>query len=59
MKTFYSLLAALIAVSGFGFGQGLATAQVSITEVSSSNSFGEDWFELCLLYTSPSPRDRG
>lgn len=46
MKTFYSLMAALIAVSGFGFGQGLATAQVSITEVSSSNSFGEDWFEL-------------
>ena len=46
MKTFYSLLAALIAVSGFGFGQGLATADVTITEVSSSNSFGEDWFEL-------------
>lgn len=46
MRTVYSFLAAMIVASGCGFGQGLATAQVKISEVSSSNSFGEDWFEL-------------
>jgi len=46
MKLIYSLLIALISVSGLGFGQSVASAQVSITEVSSDNFFGEDWFEL-------------
>ena len=46
MKTFYSLLAAVVAVSGCGFCSGSASAQISITEVSSSNTLGEDWFEL-------------
>lgn len=44
MKLFYSLLIALISL--FGLGQSLASAQVTITEVSSDNLFGEDWFEL-------------
>ena len=46
MKMVCSLLIAFASVSSLGFGHGLASAQVSITEVSSNNFFGEDWFEL-------------
>lgn len=46
MKNVYTILAALSVVSALGFCPAPATAQVSITEVSSDNFFGEDWFEL-------------
>lgn len=46
MKNVYAMLAALLAVSALGFLTAPAIAQVSITEVSSDNFFGEDWFEL-------------
>ena len=45
MKLLYVLLAAAVTVSGFGFCTGSTSAQIVITEVSSSNSI-EDWFEL-------------
>lgn len=44
MKNYCLRLAVLIAVLGLGEWQ--VNAQVSITEVSNSNNFGEDWFEL-------------
>ena len=42
----FRVLAMLVAVVGFGFVAASASAQLSITEVSSNNSLGEDWFEI-------------
>ena len=42
----FRVFAMLVAVVGFGFVAASASAQLSITEVSSNNSLGEDWFEI-------------
>ena len=46
MKNVSTIATALLAVSALGFCHASATGQVSITEVSSSNILGSDWFEL-------------
>ena len=49
MKLVCSILVALACVSGVVLSPGVTSADVTITEVSSSNNFGEDWFEVTNL----------
>ena len=52
MKMVCSILAALACVFGIVLSPRVASADVTITEVSSSNNFGEDWFEITNLTDS-------
>ena len=53
--------AGLYQVEGSMYGQPLQPFQISIQSESGKTNWWDQygWYSICLLYTSPSPRDRG
>ena len=47
-----------VAQALYSVGQGMATGDAEALDGSGSNAFREMAFSICLLYTSPSPRDQ-